>query len=97
MTSWLGNLTLKIFSFRRNDMARQEHDKIEAKASELVVIGSGFGRTGTASLKTALETLLNGQCYHMIESFKSKQHPGVFTPNCCSRNPMLMIPSFAAR
>ena len=30
------------------------------------VIGSGFGRTGTASLKAALETLGFGPCYHMI-------------------------------
>lgn len=33
----------------------------------LKVIGAGFGRTGTASLKLALETLLNGPCYHMSE------------------------------
>jgi hypothetical protein len=33
----------------------------------LKVIGAGFGRTGTASLKIALETLLEGKCYHMSE------------------------------
>lgn len=33
----------------------------------LKVIGAGFGRTGTASLKLALETLLGGPCYHMTE------------------------------
>ncbi|MEO1101543.1 MAG: sulfotransferase family protein [Pseudomonadota bacterium] len=33
----------------------------------LKVIGAGFGRTGTASLKLALETLLGGPCYHMSE------------------------------
>ena len=33
----------------------------------LGVIGSGFGRTGTASLKRALETLGLGPCHHMEE------------------------------
>ncbi len=31
------------------------------------VIGAGFGRTGTLSLKAALETLGFGPCYHMQE------------------------------
>lgn len=34
---------------------------------EMKVIGSGFGRTATASLKMALETLLGAPCYHMSE------------------------------
>ncbi len=33
----------------------------------LQVIGTGFGRTGTASLKRALEILGFGPCYHMFE------------------------------
>ncbi|MEZ5490812.1 MAG: sulfotransferase [Gammaproteobacteria bacterium] len=33
----------------------------------LKVIGAGFGRTGTASIKIALETLLGAPCYHMSE------------------------------
>src|SRR5580765_7820078 len=33
----------------------------------LAIIGSGFGRTGTASLKRALETLGFGPCHHMEE------------------------------
>lgn len=33
----------------------------------LKVIGAGFGRTGTASLKTALEHLGIGPCYHMFD------------------------------
>ena len=33
----------------------------------LQVIGAGFGRTATASLKNALETLLGAPCYHMSE------------------------------
>jgi hypothetical protein len=31
------------------------------------IIGAGFGRTGTKSLKAALEQLGFGPCYHMIE------------------------------
>lgn len=34
------------------------------------VIGAGLGRTGTASLKIALERLLDGPCYHMSEVFE---------------------------
>jgi len=33
----------------------------------LRVVGAGLGRTGTASLKQALEQLLGGRCYHMLE------------------------------
>ena len=35
----------------------------------LKVIGSGLGRTGTFSLKLALEQLGFGKCYHMYELF----------------------------
>ncbi len=35
----------------------------------LSVIGAGFGRTGTLSLKGALEHLGFGPCYHMAEVF----------------------------
>jgi hypothetical protein len=33
----------------------------------LRVVGAGLGRTGTNSLKVALERLLGGRCYHMHE------------------------------
>jgi hypothetical protein len=33
----------------------------------LRVVGAGLGRTGTASLKGALELLLGDRCYHMLE------------------------------
>lgn len=39
----------------------------------LKIIGTGLGRTGTHSLKLALEMLGFGKCYHMHELF---QHPG---------------------
>jgi hypothetical protein len=35
----------------------------------LRVVGAGVGRTGTASLKIALEQLLGGKCHHMFEVF----------------------------
>lgn len=35
--------------------------------SQLRVVGAGGGRTGTHSLKLALERLLGGPCYHMVE------------------------------
>jgi hypothetical protein len=38
------------------------------------VIGAGFGRTGTTSLKAALETLGFGPCYHMTEVFARPGH-----------------------
>lgn len=39
---------------------------------QLRVVGAGLGRTGTASLKKALEQLTGGPCYHMFEVF---EHP----------------------
>lgn len=41
---------------------------------ELRVIGAGLGRTGTMSLKLALEKLLGAPCYHMIEVFTHPEH-----------------------
>lgn len=38
----------------------------------LSVIGAGFGRTGTLSLKTALEKLGFAKCYHMMQV---RHHP----------------------
>src|ERR1700752_3927418 len=35
----------------------------------LQVVGAGLGRTGTHSLQLALQQLLDGPCYHMIEVF----------------------------
>lgn len=40
----------------------------------LKVIGAGIGRTGTESLKTALEHLGFGKCYHMFELFRNPHH-----------------------
>jgi hypothetical protein len=40
------------------------------------VIGVGFGRTGTASVKLALERLGLGPCYHMSEVIERPQRAG---------------------
>ena len=40
----------------------------------LKVIGAGFGRTGTLSLKQALETLGFAKCYHMSEVVANPHH-----------------------
>ena len=40
----------------------------------LRVVGAGLGRTGTHSLKIALEQLLGGPCYHMVEVFGHAEH-----------------------
>lgn len=44
----------------------------------LDVIGAGFGRTGTLSLKRALEALGLGPCYHMIEVRGHEHHRPVW-------------------
>lgn len=41
------------------------------KTTGLKVIGAGFGRTGTLSLKMALEELGFGPCHHMTEVFNN--------------------------
>ncbi len=40
----------------------------------LKVVGAGLGRTGTMSLKLALERLLGKPCYHMSEVFSHPEH-----------------------
>jgi hypothetical protein len=43
------------------------------------VIGVGFGRTGTLSLKHALEKLGFNRCYHMIEVFQNPGHAALWS------------------
>lgn len=40
----------------------------------LKVVGAGLGRTGTKSLKIALEHLFGQPCYHMAEVFSHPEH-----------------------
>ena len=44
----------------------------------LAVIGAGFGRTGTLSLKLALEQLGFAPCYHMIETGRHPKHDALW-------------------
>jgi len=45
----------------------------------LKVVGAGVGRTGTHSLKLALEQLLGGTCHHMVEVFAHPEEVPVWT------------------
>ena len=45
----------------------------------LQIVGVGFGRTGTNSLKLALEQLLGGRCHHMHEVFERPELIGLWT------------------
>ena len=40
----------------------------------LKIVGAGFGRTGTLSMKSALEILGFGPCHHMMEVFGKPDH-----------------------
>src|SRR6476661_8539442 len=44
----------------------------------LKVIGVGFGRTGTLSLKLALDELGLGPCYHMVETIAHPAHDAMW-------------------
>jgi len=44
----------------------------------LKVVGAGLGRTGTHSLKLALQTLLGAPCYYMVEVFEHPEHVPVW-------------------
>ena len=45
----------------------------------LKIVGAGFGRTGTLSMKFALEELGFSACYHMIEVRKNPSHPKLWS------------------
>lgn len=44
----------------------------------LKIIGSGFGRTGTMTMKTVLESLGLGPTHHMTELFEHPDHVGLW-------------------
>ena len=44
----------------------------------LKVTGAGFGRTGTLSLKSALDELGLGPCYHMVETHAHPEHDAMW-------------------
>ena len=49
----------------------EERKLLKHPTYSLKVIGCGLPRTGTLSVKAALEELKIGKCYHMIENFKN--------------------------
>lgn len=51
------------------------------------IIGAGFGRTGTLSLKVALEMLGFDNCYHMDEMFQHPEH-AIFWQNAIAGKPV---------
>ena len=51
----------------------------------LKVIGSGLGRTGTYSLKLALEQLGFGPCHHMAEVFPNPEQPPLWLEAAAGR------------
>src|SRR5262245_3217336 len=53
----------------------------------LRVVGAGLGRTGTMSLKIALERLLGAPCYHMIEVFQHPEHVAFWHEAALGRMP----------
>lgn len=53
----------------------------------LKLIGAGFGRTGTTSLKAALEELGFAKCYHMIEVITHPAHVPIWTAALASKPP----------
>jgi hypothetical protein len=53
----------------------------------LQVVGAGLGRTGTNSLKLALERLLGGACYHMYELVQRPQDVSAWE-NAVQRKPV---------
>jgi hypothetical protein len=61
----------------------------------LRVVGAGLGRTGTASLQQALEQLLGGRCYHMLEVMQNLEHD-VFWLRA-ARGEAVDVPGFLAR
>lgn len=57
----------------------------------LQIIGAGMGRTGTASLKIALDTLGAGPCYHMSEVLAHPEHVGLWTSVAAGKSPFERI------
>jgi Sulfotransferase domain len=54
---------------------------------QLRAVGAGLGRTGTHSLKLALERLTGGPCYHMTETFSRPEHTPVWQAALDGRPP----------
>jgi len=71
----------------------EDHCKEDHPRMPLLVIGAGFGRTGTLSLKAAFEQLGFDPCYHMAEVIVerpglSEGHVDVWRDFICEGRPM---------
>ncbi len=60
---------------------------MDDKRGTIRVIGAGVGRTGTHSLKLALEQLLGGRCYGMEEVLAHREHEPVWQAAAEGRMP----------
>jgi hypothetical protein len=72
------------------DTALKEANRQANKGEEamsLEIIGAGIGRTGTLSLKMALEHLGFGPCHHMAEVFKNVQTQVPLWQAACAGKP----------
>jgi len=49
------------------------------RVMDVQIIGAGLPRTGTMSLKYAIEQLLSGSCYHMHELYQTPEHVGLWS------------------
>ena len=49
---------------------KPKHERYPPNYDGYVVIGAGLPRTGTMSMQAALEKLLKGRCYHMVQVFE---------------------------
>lgn len=62
------------FDVNRHHPKRKNWEPIARQDLTLKVVGAGLGRTGTYSLKLALEQLLGAPCYHMAEVPAHPEH-----------------------
>jgi hypothetical protein len=61
---------------------------------DMRIVGARLPRTGTASLKVALEHLLGSPCYHMFEVFAKPEHIAVW--HQAARGELPAWPAFLA-
>lgn len=60
-------MVLDCFSFQPTDWAKELNGEQKPNFAGFVVIGAGLPRTGTNSLRTALNIVLDGAVYHMFQ------------------------------
>ena len=74
-----GSFAARLKRQREARAAGVQPEPARGALGELLVIGAGFGRTGTMSLKAALELLGFGPCYHMTEMAGNPGHFRLWT------------------